>query len=497
MSSTTEHGARLYQLLPSIYRERDTDGDLEAYLDAMGGLLDAIQHTLDQRMADNFPDTPPAGLTCQDWLLPYFAQLLNVRLVSPDAKGRRAEIAKAVAWRQAKGTLAVADQIAEAVGDMVVEIAEGWQRVAIMARIGMPLIPSRDFGVSPPPDMTIPSEAARHPALPAMTIDFRYASRAVKSVPTCLGGKAWVQGNPHGVPCFPGGYDDASRRTVDFRTPDWHQGHHHPRVLQLFAPPPAGFFPAGMTDIKWTDREKPLYSGLIEIQDTHSLYRIRNTGGKPICLTGPVKLDQQKDYEIEGFVFSATVNCQHGRLFLKDVAAPKVVAQKHGPVTPALTAQNCLFRDATAATGLMRLEYCTVLRKAICEWLEASDCIFLGKIQKDHPTQPPPREGCVRFSRVPTFALGDVSVFHCTQESPIFFEDQYGEYGCAALHPASPDSIRHGAEDRGEMGAYHDRHYVLRAEAIINKLQEYLPVGIEAVLIPDTHMVCPPPMKKE
>lgn len=489
------NGERLYQLLPAVYRERD-NGDLAAYLDSCGGLLDAISHTLDQRLADNFPDTPPDGLTCQDWLLPYFAQLLDVRLASPEAKGRRAEVAKAVAWRQAKGTLAVADQIAEAVGDMAVEIVEGWQRVATTARIGMPLLPARDFGIAPAPDMTIPSEAARHPALPALTPDLRYASRALKSTPACLGGKDWLQGNPHGVPCFPGGYDDASRRTIDLRTPDWRQGHYHPRILQLFVPPPAGFFPADLVDIKWSDRDKPQYRDLIEIHDTVTQYRIRHKGGIPVRFTGPVKLDQHKDYVIEGFVFSTTVNCKHGHLYLKDVAAPKVVAQLHGPATPALIAHNCLFRDVTTATGLMRLEYCTVLRKAICEWLEASDCIFIGKVQKDHPTQPPPQDGCVRFSRLPTLALGAVSVFHCTDDKPVFFNDQFGDYGCAALHPAAMNSIRHGAEDRGEMGCYHNRHYVLRAEAVISKLQEYLPVGLEAILIPDDHMVCQPPDKK-
>lgn len=492
---TSTNGEKLYQLLPAVYRERD-NGDLAAYLDSCGSLLDAIQHTLDQRLADNFPDTPPDGLTCQDWLLPYFAQLLDVRLVSPEAKGRRAEIAKAVAWRQAKGTLSVTEQIAEAVGDMAVEVAEGWQRVATMARVGMPLLPAVNFGVTPEPDMTIPSEAARHPALPAATVDFRYASRAMNHPVACLGGRNWVQGNPHGVPCFPGGYDDATRRTVDLRTPDWRQGHHHPRTLMLFAPPPAGFFPADSLHIKWIDRAKPLYQDMIEIHDTLSQYRIRNKGGKPILFTGPVKLDEHKDYVIDGFAFSATVNCKHGHLFLNNVAAPKVVAQLHGPVTPALTAHNCLFRDVTTATGLMRLEYCTVLRKAICEWLEASDCIFIGKVQKDHPTQPPPRDGCVRFSRLPQLSLGSVLVHHCTEEEPVFFSENFGQIGCAALHPVAPASIRHGAEEGGEMGCYHQRHYVLRAEAVIDKLQEYLPVGLEAVLIPDEHLVCAPPGMK-
>ncbi|MDP2104555.1 MAG: hypothetical protein Q8J76_01070, partial [Desulfobulbaceae bacterium] len=486
---------RLYQLLPAVYRERD-NGDLSAYLDACGTLLDAIQQTLDQRLADNFPDTPPAGLTCQDWLLPYFGKLLDVRLVSPEAVGRRAEIAKAVAWRQAKGTLAVAEQIAEAVGDMEVEIAEGWQRVATMARIGIPLLPAGNFGVTPEPDRHISSEAARHPALPAGTVDFRYASRAVNHPVACLGGHDWVQGNPHGVPCVIGGFDDATRRTVDLRTPGWDHGHHHPRTLLLFAPPPAGFFDINMESIKWSDRAKPQYQHLIAIEETPTFYRIRKLGGTRIRFTGPVTLDGHKDYVIEGFSFSTTVNCVHGNLFLRDVAAPKVMAQRHGAEIPALTARDCLFRDVTTARGLMRLEYCTVLRKTICEWLEASDCIFIGTVQKDHPTRPPPRDGCVRVSRLPGLALGAVRVHQCSDDEPIFFNQIFGKQGCAALHPASSQAIRHGAEDGGEMGCYHDRHYVLRAEAVIDKLKDYLPLGLEAVLVYDKRLLCPIPIVK-
>ena len=495
MSPSRNHGERLYQLLPAIYRERD-NGDLKSFLESLGGLLDAVENTLAQRLADNFADTPPAGATCQEWLLPYFAQLLDVRLASPEAGGRRAEVANAVAWRQAKGTLSVVDAIAEAVGGMRVEIAEGWQRVATMARIGMPLLPARYFGVDPPPDMAIASEAARHPALPAGTVDFRYASRAIEGVAACTDGSGRAQGNPHGVPCFPGGHDDATRRTVDLRTPDWRQGHHHPRVLQLFAAPPAGFFARELKSIKWSDRARPQYAEQIEITENAFEYRIRNKTRMPIRFTGPATLDQPKAYAIEGFVFSATVNCVHGRLHLAEVAAPKVIAQHHGPDTPALSARGCLFRDVTAATGLMRLEYCTVLRKTICEWLEASDCIFIGRPQKDHPTQPPPRDGCVRFSRLPGPVLGSVAVRQCTDAGPIFYSDPFGEFGCGVLHPAAPRAVRHGAEDGGEMGAYHDRHYVLREEAIIRKLAAYLPTGLEAVLIPDARLACPPPRKK-
>jgi hypothetical protein len=69
-------GAQLYALLPEVYRNRDRDANeardehLRLYLDASGELFDRIYQTLRQRLDDHFPDT------CQEWLLPYFAELL-------------------------------------------------------------------------------------------------------------------------------------------------------------------------------------------------------------------------------------------------------------------------------------------------------------------------------------------------------------------------------------------------------------------------------------
>ena len=85
MKTETDLGRQLYQLLPAVYRSRDNarrgasgtvehDGDLALYLDAFGVLLDQFRQSLDQRLADAFPDNPaPGELACQPWLLPYFA----------------------------------------------------------------------------------------------------------------------------------------------------------------------------------------------------------------------------------------------------------------------------------------------------------------------------------------------------------------------------------------------------------------------------------------
>ena len=112
-------GRQLYEILPAVYRHRDngdpnTQGDLSKYLDACGELLDLVRATLLQRLADSFPDNPPEGeAACQEWLLPYFAQLVDARLVSPHPRGQRDEVANAVGWRQRKGTVRCAEDIAE------------------------------------------------------------------------------------------------------------------------------------------------------------------------------------------------------------------------------------------------------------------------------------------------------------------------------------------------------------------------------------------------
>ena len=97
----TQSGRQLFELLPEVYRSRDTigpeaRGDLSRYLDACGHLLDLIRRTLDQRLTDIFPDESAAVPPGQTWLLPYIADLLDVRMVSPDEAGRREEVANAV-----------------------------------------------------------------------------------------------------------------------------------------------------------------------------------------------------------------------------------------------------------------------------------------------------------------------------------------------------------------------------------------------------------------
>jgi hypothetical protein len=486
----TRAGQQLYGLLPEVYRSRDSAesegrGDLAKFLDACGELLDLLRNTLDQRLADSFPDNPEDARTCQAWLLPYFARLLDVRLVSPDEKGRRDEVANAVAWRQRKGTRTAVEQIAEAVAQTEVEVQEGWKRVATTPRIGMPLLPARALGESEVFDghREHPVWAARHPGLPSVMVDLRYPSRAMQldvepgkfpqnpaaKLTSFAGEKTWWrQVNPHGNPCFLDSYEDIARRTVDLRTPNWQHGHFHPKRALLFAPPPMGFFEPDLF---------PSQEGL--------------------------ELGEDKEHVLEDQIIKKTLRVTAGRLRLVRCAVedlkievPPAIAEDEEPV---LVAEDCLIGEAMV-NGLTRLEYCTILGNFECNRLQASDSLLVGELKLDPGTDEDPH--CIRYSRIPVgVSVTGLLTYRNTFEAPVFYEFEFdemdkvvrrrslfGETGCAVLHPATPEAIRFGAEDGGEMGAHHSWHYSLLLAAVQDKLKDFLPVGIEAVLVPDLRL---------
>jgi hypothetical protein len=483
----TRSGRQLFELLPEVYRSRDTigteaSGDLARFLDACGHLLDLIRNTMDQQLADSFPDNPATGPACQPWLLPYFADLLDVRMLSPDEKGRRDEVTNAVAWRQRKGTLNVLEQIAEKVGRFEVEVQEGWKRVAITPRAGMPLLPARALGESAKFDDFGHHSAwrARHPGLMSATVDIRFPSRAIQlTVPegetsgnptakkTCFKGTTywWHQANPHGAPCFPGSFEDISRRTVDVRTPNWQQGHAHPKRVVLYTPPPMGFFEPGRFPV-----------------------------------LNDMELNDDQVHKIENTIIDGTLSLRAGRLQLKRCAIRNLkITAPHPGGKPVLAAEDCLLGNAEIQ-GMARLLYCTVMGDFHGNRLQASDSIFLGRVSLSLASLKEPH--CIRFSRIPKGLSGPhLLTYQNTGEIPVFYEFEFvqagqalkrlpafGEPGCATLHPAASEQIRFGAEDGGEMGAYHGWRYSLLMASVQDKLKDFLPVGIKAVIVPDLRL---------
>lgn len=544
---------RLYDILPAYIRQLDETGHTRDYLAAADTLLDRLYETLRQYYADNFPDLPldPAEPAAQEWLLPYFADLLDVRPVSPLADGKRAEIAKAVSWRQRKGTLRVVDEVAEAVGQWEVVVQEAWRRLAMTPRLDEPVLPEAYFGVETSLNTAIPSEMAKHPGLPAATVDFRIGSRSVASEDnypnsqvSSVGGVSyrWRQQYPHGVPCHhqhidAGGkfhsaaFDDVSKRTPDLRSSDWRVGHFHPRKILLHIVQPEGFFPRNIIKVQWQQSwldnfEIPSDAFLDQIAlysrlDGILVFENRQLAARsftPVQINGLFKLGQinpsgvgpadpepepaVNGYHFAGLVLNSTVEIDSGVASFDRCAVKilKVHSRFEGSdprhlTEPVINARHSLFRDLQSATSLTRLEYCTVLKKCLVEALQASDSIFTCLIRKNHlipadPANAPPTKMCVRYSHIlPKQLPADLEQhFHNTRAPVHFFNSEFGKSSCGVLHPATDESIRQGAEDGTEMGAYHFLYLSVRFSAVEEKLKDYLPIGFEAVVIPDEYL---------
>lgn len=549
----------LYRQLPAVYRERDlglvaTDGsvapgDLARLADTWGDLLDALYRTLLQRYHDIFPENEGVdaeGLLrgCQPWVLPYLAQLLDVRLISPLESGRRLEVGHAVAWRQRKGTPRAIENIAEAVAGMEVEIREGWQRVATTPRAGFTLLPAAVFGEAEAPfDARWPDHRADHPGLPGGTVDLRHASRAIRSPVldpatkvSRFAGEAvpWRLGGRHGVPCFPGSFQDMAARTADLRTPDSRRGHAHPRRVVLHTPPFPGFFAAQPVGVQWSAVRdavlagEPLPAGVPlrhqRVDDEGGERRLLvGLGEQPVRIRGVVELDLATRWSFTNLWFDNRLEIRHASVELDGCAARQLYLHEPQARTVSVSARASLFKQLLAPRALVALEYVTVLERLVAERLQASDCLFLNQPRKDLIDFDVPAQGCIRFSRLEYLppalpgpgeppppippardwlAQGARSALRvheasCSTLVPIFWNTEFGRPGCAVLHPDSDPALRFGAEDGGEMGACHALAYTLREKAVLDKLQEMLPVGIEAVLAPDASLDCPPPQPRQ
>jgi hypothetical protein len=97
------------------------------------------------------------------------------------------------------------------------------------------------------------------------------------------------------------------------------------------------------------------------------------------------------------------------------------------------------------------------------------------------------QEGCVRFSFLPIGAETPRQ-YKCVDEVlagpvPVFFSTRYGHPGYLKLLASTPDVIRRGADDGGEMGAFHFVLGPLRETDLTVRMEEYLPVAMEFGII--------------
>jgi len=132
---------RLYDLLPSVYRQRDAEqGEpLRALLRVVAEQVNAVEDDIAQLYENWFVET------CQDWVVPYLGDLIGYRPVhdagepgdastpAGDARNRilipRREVANTLRYRRRKGTLSLLELLARDVAGWPARAVEFYRRV--------------------------------------------------------------------------------------------------------------------------------------------------------------------------------------------------------------------------------------------------------------------------------------------------------------------------------------------------------------------------------
>lgn len=149
--------------------------------------------------------------------------------------------------------------------------------------------------------------------------------------------------------------------------------------------------------------------------------------------------------------------------------------------------------DGVSGGGALTLQGCTVIGKVHASLLTlVSNSIFWSALSAGDTWAASliadrKQEGCVRFSFLPIGAKTPRR-FECVEETlastqPIFFALRYGNAGYCKLMSATPDAVRRGADDGGEMGAFHFVLGPLRETDLRIRIEEYLPAGLEFGII--------------
>lgn len=145
--------------------------------------------------------------------------------------------------------------------------------------------------------------------------------------------------------------------------------------------------------------------------------------------------------------------------------------------------------DGVSGGGSLTLQTCTVVGKIHATLFAlVSDSIMWARLASGDSWTAPvladrKQAGCVRFSYLPAGSVVPRQ-FECVEQGtggspPIFYSLRYGDPGYGKLLPSTDASISQGADDGGEMGAFHFVLAPLRENDLRVRIQEYLPVGLE------------------
>jgi len=192
------------------------------------------------------------------------------------------------------------------------------------------------------------------------------------------------------------------------------------------------------------------------------------------CILGPVRT--RKGGEVETLTMTNSI-----------VQAISTQAPNSPTQSPSAPDQPDLTLSFT--TGLTNLSRCTLLGASHLHKLEGSECIFDDVMVVENS-----QNGCVRFS---VWSMGSViprqyQSVEVPGKAPLFTSREFGRPGFAQLlenvdnNILSGDpnaTISAGAVDGSEMGAFASLKNPIKESSLLIKYQEYMPLGLNPVLI--------------
>jgi hypothetical protein len=142
----------------------------------------------------------------------------------------------------------------------------------------------------------------------------------------------------------------------------------------------------------------------------------------------------------------------------------------------------------------VQLERVTVLGRIHCDLLIASESIL-----DDLAIVEDQQSGCIRFSRYETGSQlprrfqcvpSDADAASCPATgrclAPVFNSRRFGRPSYAQLATSAPSEIVTGSEAHAEIGAFAGAAGTIRLANLLAKLTEFMPIGLEPVIIAET-----------
>ncbi|MCB0628744.1 MAG: hypothetical protein R2824_25490 [Saprospiraceae bacterium] len=122
---------KMWEMIPAIYRHEDglatnpNPGVLRRLIEIMAEQAALLRRSHDSLWDDQFIEL------CNDWAVPYIADLLGTRLISAQNKrGRRIDVAKTVYYRRRKGTPRVLEELISDIAGWDGKLVENFLRLA-------------------------------------------------------------------------------------------------------------------------------------------------------------------------------------------------------------------------------------------------------------------------------------------------------------------------------------------------------------------------------